>query len=446
MNYQQTLDYIYNFLDFEKDPRSRAAAKYDLRRVYDCLERLGNPQNKIPAVHVAGTKGKGSTAAMIASALTASGYKAVLYISPHLIDIRERFRIDDQLISQQELIDITAKIKPHIEAVNEAATWGKLTTFEVMTVLTFAYFAEKGADFMVIEVGLGGRLDATNVIKPEVSVITSISYDHMEVLGDTLTLIATEKGGIIKPGGVVVLSPQVEEVTTTITKICEERNARLIKVDGKTKGNVSFSGLGYNLNEQALKVKGRLGNYELSIPLLGQHQLSNAATAVAALEVLKEKGYKVTAESIARGLKQVKWPGRLQILNRNPIVVVDGAHNVDSFQKLKAALPHYFQYEKAILIMGCSFDKEIPKLVAEIAPVFDKVFATHSWHPRAMKPELLAAEFAKHGKQAEITESVTDAITKALAIAGSNDLICVTGSLFVVGEVLEQSVKLGLKA
>ena len=445
MNYQQTLDYIYNFLDFEKDPRSRAAAKYDLRRVYDVLERLGNPQNKVHAVHVAGTKGKGSTAAMIASALTASGYKTGLYISPHLIDIRERFRIDGQLITEQELIDITAKIQPHIEAENETATWGKLTTFEVMTVLTFTYFAEKGADFMVIEVGLGGRLDATNVIKPEVSVITSISFDHMEVLGDTLPLIATEKGGIIKPGGVTVLSPQGEEVTKTIEKICEERNARLIKVDAKGKGNVSFSGLGYNLNEQALKVKGRLGNYDLSIPLLGQHQLSNAATAVAALEVLKEKGYTITAESITQGLKQVKWPGRLQIMNRKPIVVVDGAHNVDSFQKLKLALSHYFQYEKSILIMGVSFDKQIPDLVGEIAPAFDKVFATRSWHPRAMKPELLAAEFAKHGKQAEITESVTDAITKALAVAGPNDLICVTGSLFVVGEVLEQAAKLKLK-
>lgn len=437
MNYQQTLDYIYGFLDFEKDSRSRVAAIYDLRRVDEVLALLDNPHLKVPSVHVAGTKGKGSTAAMIASALTASGYKTGLYISPHLIDIRERFRIDDQWISEQELIEITEKTKPSVEAVNEKATYGKLTTFEVMTILTFAYFKKKGADFQVIEVGLGGRLDATNVIKPEVSVITSISFDHMKVLGNTLAKITTEKGGIIKSNGTVVLSPQGQEVTGIIEKICEERKARLIKVDGKTNGNVTFRGLGYNLNQQALKVKGRLGNYELLIPLLGQHQLSNAAAAVAALEVLKEKGYKVKSESIAQGLKQVKWPGRLQILNRKPILVADGAHNVDSFQKLKQALKYYFEFDKAILIMGVSLDKEIPKMVAEIAPVFSKVFATQSWHPRAMKPELLAAEFAKHEKQAEITESVADAITKALAQAGPKDLICVTGSLFVVGEALE---------
>ncbi|MBI4295829.1 MAG: bifunctional folylpolyglutamate synthase/dihydrofolate synthase [Chloroflexi bacterium] len=442
MDYQQTLDYLYSFLDFEKDPRSRAAAVYDLRRVNEVLARLGNPHLKIPAVHVAGTKGKGSTAAMIASALIASGYVTGLHTSPHLIDIRERFRIDDKWISEREIIDLTAAIRPHVDEVNRKATYGQLTTFEALTVLSFVYFERKKADFQVVEVGLGGRLDATNVLRPEVSVITSISYDHMEVLGDTLTKIATEKAGIIKPNGTVVLAPQVDEVSRTIEAVSRERKARLIKV----RSDVTYRGLVSNLDQQTLTVTGRLATYELSIPLLGAHQLDNAATAVAAMEVLQEKGFKITSDSIARGLARVNWPGRLQILNRQPLVVADGAHNVDSFQKLKQSLRQYFNYDRAILIVGMSFDKEIPMMVAEVAPVFDRVIATHSWHPRALAPEKLVAEFDRHGVQAETSGSVAEAISKAVSMAGKHDLICITGSLFVVGEALEESGKLNLTA
>ncbi|MBI2829703.1 MAG: bifunctional folylpolyglutamate synthase/dihydrofolate synthase, partial [Chloroflexi bacterium] len=313
--------------------------------------------------------------------------------------------------------------------------------FEVLTILSLVYFERQKADFQVVEVGLGGRLDATNVIHPEVSVITSISYDHMEVLGDTLTKIATEKAGIIKADSTVVLAPQVDEVTRVIESVCRKQKARLIRVGS----DVTYRGISSNLDHQKLTVKGRLDTYELSVPLLGVHQLDNAATAVATLEVLREKGYKLTPDNIVRGLAQVNWPGRLQVLNRQPLVVADGAHNVDSFQKLRVSLKQCFSYDRAILIMGVSFDKEIPKMVAEIAPVFDRVIATHSWHPRALAPEKLVAEFARHGIQAETSGSVGEAMARALSLASPRDLICITGSLFVVGGALEEAANLHLR-
>ncbi|MBI4188745.1 MAG: bifunctional folylpolyglutamate synthase/dihydrofolate synthase, partial [Chloroflexi bacterium] len=321
--YQQALDYIYSFIDYEREPGARDASRYDLRRVEELLARLGNPHLKAKTVHIAGTKGKGSVAAMIASVLTASGYTTGLNTSPHLHVFNERIRVDDRLISDEELVALVAKIKPEVKAVNEKATYGKLTTFEVITALAFAYFEQKDTDFRVIEVGLGGRVDATNVVRPDVCVITSISYDHMEVLGNTLTSIATEKAGIIKPNCVVVSSLQAEEAAAVIEQTCRNRQAKLVGVGG----DVTWQSLGFDADQQSLRVKGRLGSYELSIPLLGRHQLDNAATAVAALEVLIEKGFAISGESMAKGLAQVNWPGRLQVLSRHPLLVVDGAHN-----------------------------------------------------------------------------------------------------------------------
>jgi len=440
MNYQQALDYIYSFIGYERDPRSRAAAHYDLRRVEELLDRLGNPHQEVRSVHVAGTKGKGSVAAMVASALTASGYTTGLYTSPHLVDLRERFRVDRKLISEGELLALVEEMKPEVEVVNQKATYGQLTTFEVLTALGFSYFRQKEADFQVVEVGLGGRLDATNVIQPEVGIITAISFDHTEVLGHTLVEIATEKAGIIKPNSVVVLSPQPDEVVKVVRETCLNREARLVRVGT----DVTWQSLGFNLTGQQLQVKGRLGTYELSIPLLGQHQLDNAAVAVAALEVLAEKGFDIPRDSIASGLKQVSWPGRLQILSRHPLLVVDGAHNVDSVRRLKQSLEHYFDFDRAILVMGASFDKDIAGMVSELVPLFDKVVVTCSGHPRAMAPERLEAEFSQHEVQAEVVATVADALSMALALARAKDLVCVTGSLFVVGEAIEEAKALHL--
>ncbi|MBI4267408.1 MAG: bifunctional folylpolyglutamate synthase/dihydrofolate synthase [Chloroflexi bacterium] len=440
--YQQALDYIYSFIDYERQPRPHDAAHYDLRRVEELLSRLGNPHRKARTVHIAGTKGKGSVAAMIASVLTASGYKTGLYTSPHLHIFNERIRVDDKLIADEEVVALIEKLRPEVEAVNRKATYGRLTTFEVMTALCFAYFAEKEVDVQVIEVGLGGRLDATNVIQPEVSIITSISLDHTEVLGDTVAKIAAEKAGIIKPDITVVIAPQVAEAEEVIEEACRGRQARLIKVGHE----VTWQRLGFDLDRQSLLVKGRLDSYELSIPLLGQHQLQNAATSIAVLEVLREKGFHVSPDSITRGLSQVKWPGRLQILSRHPLVVVDGAHNPDSARKLRQALEQYFNFDRAILILGVSSDKNLTGIITELAPLFDKVIATHSIHPRAMATMSVVAELQRQGVAAQATEDISTALPLALSLAGEKDLICVTGSLFVVAAAIEQAAALGLTA
>ena len=452
MDYQQALDYIYGFVNYETMPMSRDAAHFDLRRVDELMLRLDNPHQAARSVHVAGTKGKGSTAAMIASVLTAAGYITGLNTSPHLVDLRERIKVDGRFITEEELATLVEKLRPEFDTVRQQATYGELTTFEVLTALAFYYFREKGADFQVMEVGLGGRLDATNIINPEVSVITSISLDHTEVLGNSLAEIATQKAGIIKPGSVVVTSPQPGDAARVIEAAAANCRAKLVRVGT----DVAWQSLSFDLASQLFEVRGRLGNYRLAIPLLGHHQLENAATAVAALEVLMEKGFNISRDTLATGLAQVNWPGRFQVLRRHPLIVADGAHNLYSIQRLKETLGQYFglvagrrlpgarlnngvsHIDRAILVIGASFDKEIASIVSELSPLFDKVIVTHSQHPRAAEPDALVAEFAQHGVETLVTDNVPAALSLAKSLSGDNDLICVTGSLFVVGEVIEQ--------
>jgi len=442
MDYQQAVDYIESYTDYEKTPVPHAAANYDLRRVDELLACLSNPHLKARSVHIAGTNGKGSIAAMVASVLIVSGYTTGLYTSPHLHTWRERIRVNGKLISEEEFVALVERLKPEVEAVNRKATYGQLTTFELVTTLAFAYFGLKEADFQVLEVGMGGKFDATNVIQPEVGVIASISFDHMDVLGNSLSEIAAEKAGIIKPGRMVVTSPQPEEAARVLEEICNSRRAGLVKIGS----DVTWQSLGFNLNRQLLRVKGRLDSYELSIPLLGQHQLDNTATAVATLEVLAEKGFNISRESIINGLAQVSWPGRLQIVSRQPLLVVDGAHNPDSARRLKQSLEKYFDFNQAILVIGVSSDKDVTGVISELFPLFDKVIATCSHHPRAMAPAHIVAEFAKHGAKTQVAEDVPTALSLALALAGDRDLICVTGSLFVVAEAMEQADRLHLVA
>jgi len=435
MDYQQAIDYLSSYTDYEIVPRlAHNAANYDLRRVEELLSRLGNPHLKARSVHIAGTNGKGSTAAMIASVLTTSGYTTGLYTSPHLHTWRERIRVDGELVSEVEMAALVERLKPEVEAVNQKATYGRLTTFELLTVLAFAHFVAKEGDFQVLEVGMGGKFDATNVINPEVGIITSISLDHTEVLGNSLAEITAEKAGIIKPGSIVVTSPQPDEATRVVEETCLIAGARLVRVGS----DVTWRGLGFDFNQQRFCVAGRLGNYELSIPLLGQHQLANAATAVAALEVLAEKGFNISRDSITNGLARVSWPGRLQILSRHPFIVVDGAHNPDAAQRLRETLEQYFDFDRAILIIGASDDKDIAGIATQLVPLFNKVIVTRSHHPRPMAPAAIVAEFTKHGVEAQVVDNVPSALSEALALAGERDLICITGSLFVVAEVIEQ--------
>jgi len=437
VNYQQAIDYINSYTDYEKIGMPHDPAFYDLRRVDELLSLLGNPHRRAGSIHITGTNGKGSVAVMVASALTACGYRTGLYTSPHFYSWRERVQVDGELISEDELARLVTELKPLLEEVNQRATYGKLTTFEFLTALAFAYFGQRGVKLQVLEVGLGGKFDATSVITPLVGVITPISFDHMDVLGNTLAEIAAEKCGIIKPDIILVTAPQPPEAAAIIEETCRQRRARLVTV-GK---DVTWQGLSFDLDGQRLRVQGRVG-YELFLPLLGEHQLVNAATAVAALEVLADKGFDISRESVAKGFEQVSWPGRFQILRRRPLLVVDGGHNVGAARQLVQSIRQYLDFERAILVMGTSQDKDIASLVAELAPLFNQVIVTRSGHPRALAPALLSAEFIRHGIKAQLIGDVPSALSQALALAGEKDLVCVAGSLFVVAEAIEAAAGL----
>lgn len=431
MNYQEALEYILKFANYERLPRSGVV--WDLARIERLLARLDNPQDIARSVHVAGTKGKGSTAAMIASILGQAGYRVGLYTSPHLLSFTERIQAGGRPIDEADFARLTESLKPEVEAVNRLDSLGELTTFELLTALAFAYFREVGVDYQVLETGLGGRLDATNVVRPEVCVITSISFDHMEVLGDTLAGIATEKAGIIKPGSVAVCSPQFPEAMTVIEETCRERGVRLVRVGSE----VTWNKGGFSADGQSFRLEGLEREYRLKIPLLGEHQLENAAAAVAAVEVLSGTGAMVSPESIAAGLERVYWPGRLQVLRREPWVVVDIAHNAYSVQKMAEALRQYFNFDRVILILGVSADKDVAGIVREAASLTGEVIISRSRHPRAVAPEVLINEFSGWGVVPQVAGSVAAAMGLALAQAAPGDLICAAGSVFVIAEVME---------
>jgi len=434
MDYRQAEDYILSFTDYEKIPGiAYTSANYDLRRMEKLLQPLGNPHLRTKTVHIAGTKGKGSTAAMISQTLITADYKTGLFTSPHLHTLRERIRINGTMISEVDFAALVTKLKPIVEKVNREAAYGELTTFEILTAVIFAYFKNSQVDFQVLEVGLGGRLDATNVAKADVCVITSISLDHTEILGDTVAKIAAEKAGIIKPECIVVSSPQVNKVAEVIEQVCQQQGARLIQV-GK---DVTWQKTGGDLYKQNLIVKGKAGNYDLTIPLLGDYQLENAATALAALEALVCLGANISAQNIATGFRQVNWPGRLQILSREPMVIVDGAHNAYSMGKLVESIKKYFQCDRCFVIFGTSCDKDIPGMARGLKPLADNVIITSSSHPRAASTPILIEEFAKLGIKVDVTENIANALSKALTVVKKTDLILVTGSLFVVAEALD---------
>ncbi len=433
-HYQETLDYLYSFVDYETAHQPRSPVNYDLRRVEALLERLGNPHLKTATVHIAGTKGKGSTAAMTAAALAAAGYRTGLFTSPHLIDLRERIRVDGRMITRRDLVRLMDRLRPEVEAVNREAAYGKLTTFELLAALGFMHFAEQRVDFQVVEVGLGGRLDATNVVRPEVCVITAISLDHTDVLGDTLAQIAAEKAGIIKEGAPVVSAEQPQEARAVIARTCRDKNCRLIEV-GR---DITCREVNATLEGQRLEVRGRRGAYGLDLPLLGSFQQGNAAAAVGALETLMEKGFKIAAADIARGLAQVRWPGRFQVLRKRPLTVVDGAHNPASAAELVKAVARYAGGKKPkALVVGTSSDKDYKGLADTLGPSFDIIIVTRSRHPRALDAAVLAVAFRPHSGEVRTAPSVAAALDAALMAAGKNGLVCASGSLFIVGEALE---------
>jgi dihydrofolate synthase / folylpolyglutamate synthase len=444
--YQKTLDYLYSFVDYSLTRSIRyAPEKFDLDRMRDFLDNLDNPHQNYPVIHVAGTKGKGSVSALCASVLQVAGYKVGLYTSPHLQDYTERIQINGQPISEEDLVSLVDSFRSTLDEGT------KLTTFEITTALAFLYFAQQSVDVVVAEVGLGGRLDATNVVTPIFSVITSISYDHTEFLGNTLTEIAGEKGGIIKPGIPVVLAPQMDEAREAIERIANQRNSPLIIVgrdflyapDSHTdvlrhEGSENQTFLIWRSSEQPLintyiESDGLLDwePMRLTIPLLGYHQIENAATAYTVLMLARKKDLKIDDDAIRKGFAQVKWPARFEILRKKPPVVIDSAHNRDSALKLRLTLDEYYPGIPVIMVFGASSDKNIEGMFAELLPRVDQIILTRSYHPRAMEPEDLLDLAQRFGKPAMIVEAVEDALEEAIQQAGEKKMVLVTGSIFV---------------
>ena len=367
---------------------------------------------------------------MCASALQAAGYKVGLYTSPHLQDYAERIQLNGLPMPHADLVDLVDELRPALDQSKQ------LTTFEITTALAFLYFAQQGATAVVAEVGLGGRLDATNVVKPLVSVITSISYDHTQVLGNTLEQIAAEKGGIIKPGVPVVISPQKEAARLVFERLADERGSPLVEI-GR---DYRYRALKSSLEGQSLavwRVQGETTSepVELTIPLLGAHQLENAATAYAALEVARSGGLRLEKSAIQQGFATVNWPGRFEVLRSDPPLVVDSAHNRDSALRLRQALEDYFPGRSVVLIFGASEDKDIAGMLEELRPLVSRVIFTRSYHPRAIEPDKLLELGAAYGLPAQVALTVEEALSEALEQAGNDSLVLATGSLFVAAGV-----------
>lgn len=443
--YQSALDYVYGFVDFSMVRQARLSAEnFDLKRMEHLMQLLGDPERKYPVIHIAGTKGKGSTAAMIASVLQEAGYRVGLYTSPHLQDYVERIQINRVPISHEYFVDLVERVKPVIAQIPG------VSTFEVTTAIGFMAMAESRVDIAVVEVGLGGRLDATNVVTPLLSVITSLSYDHMNILGNSIDQIAAEKAGIIKPGRPIVLAPQMQAAETVVVRIAEERHSQLTEI-GK---DYFFTLVSHSLEGQQLIVwskndQEKMNQFvqsggstawkpvKLSIPLLGFHQAQNAATAFAALQVAAQYGVKISDEDIVAGFAKVEWAGRFEILDRNPILIVDSAHNQDSALKLRLAMDDYLNGKSIILLFGVSEDKDIRGMLDQLMPRVDFFIATKSVHPRAMDAEKLVELAQQYGKPSLVTRSVEEGLSSALARVDKNSAIVAAGSLFVAAAVRE---------
>jgi dihydrofolate synthase/folylpolyglutamate synthase len=419
--YNLALDYLYSFVDYSlKHVSELAKADFSLDRMFALMEALGNPQAKYPVIHVAGTKGKGSTSALCASALQAAGYKVGLYTSPHLEDYCERIQVDGQPISHMQMVELVEIIKPAVAKIP------KLTTFEITTAIGFLAFAKHNVDAAVIEVGLGGRLDATNVVTPHVSVITSLSMDHMAVLGDTLAKIAGEKAGIIKDGVPFVSAPQKKEALEVLMRVAREKNVSLTLV-GR---DIQYQLLSNSLGGQAFIIH----NSEFIIPLLGSHQLINAATAYAALKVSR---IPVSDEAIQKGFSQVKWPARFEVARREPPVIFDSAHNDDSFAKLCETLETYFPGKQVYLIFGASEDKNIPGMFREMKSKIRKLIVTRADHPRALEVEKIQSLADQAQVPNEAVTPVSAALVRALELSAiDGSIVLSAGSMFVTAEVI----------
>ena len=436
--YQDALAFLYGRLNYERTGMPRIPAELRLGRMRRLLRRLGDPQDSLKIVHVAGTKGKGSIAAMIAAALSASGVRTGLFSSPHLHRLEERFRVDGVEATPDDLISLVEAVRPAVEHFDSNVTHHRHrgpTFFEITTAMGLLHFARRDTGAVLLEVGLGGRLDSTNCVRPEVSVITSISFDHTKQLGTTLGAIATEKAGILKRGGLAVSGVESGEARSAIRRVAKLRKARLIEVD------VDFSYECQLPDRPLLKPtpcrvrvvtsKRRWGPIDL--PLLGPHQARNAAVALATIDALADRGFSVESEHVERGWASLDWPARVEVLGRSPWIVIDGAHNVASAEALAEALQTCFPEATRTLVFGTTRDKDLPGQLRALLPLFDRVIATrYVENPRSVPPEEVAALIMDC--PVETATSPREALAMARERTPEGGMIVVTGSLFLAAE------------
>ncbi|MGE5311443.1 MAG: bifunctional folylpolyglutamate synthase/dihydrofolate synthase, partial [Nitrospirota bacterium] len=418
-SFQEALTYLYDLQKY--------GIKFGLSSTAQLLQRLGNPHLHLKTVHIAGTNGKGSTSAMISSILVRAGYRVGLYTSPHLVHFNERYRINDQDVGDAELLQSFRRVRAVVDD-REPPTF-----FEMTTAMAFTLFAEEHVDWAVLEVGMGGRLDATNVILPQVTVITNISLEHQEFLGPTIATIAREKAGIIKKK-VPLVTAVTQPAALAVIKACcvrEEapwyRVGRHLRVRSQGAQRFSYQGLHWHLRG-------------LHTPLSGRHQLLNAASALGALELLAGRGNcRLSPDQISEGLIGTRWPGRLEWLSHRPPIVLDGAHNLAGAMVLKRALQEEFTYDRLILVLGIMADKDIRGMVAALAPLAEHVILTRPRYERAAAPEVLLEAGGSFRHRMEVTERAEGALARARELARPSDLVVVTGSLYFIGEVKEIS-------
>ena len=449
--YEAALEYLYGRINYERAtiPAYRVQ-NFKLDRMRDLLARLGNPQRALKIIHIAGTKGKGSTSSMLAAILTAAGVRTGMYTSPHLERTEERLVVDGVICAPSELVALVEAVRPAIDSIDAEAALctgpGSPTYFEMMTAMALVHFARQKVDAVVLEVGLGGRLDSTNVVSPEVCAITSISFDHMKQLGNTLGAIAGEKAGIIKPQVPVVTGVGEAEPLAVIESVAERQNARLYRVGRDFSYTFTPSVEADPLDKLPrgrLEYRGAIEGAEtchkdLSLGLIGEHQGANAAVAIALVERLRERGWKISDEAIRAGLKSVRCPARIEVLRTSPTVVIDTAHNPASIAALLKVLTAARGFKRRHLVFACSRDKEPAGMLEQLWPHFEHVVLTRFLNnPRSLSPEELAG-LAPQGRswpRVDTCENPLAAWRMVQGAAQRDDLICVTGSFFLAAEL-----------
>lgn len=425
MNYKEARVYL--------DELSKYGSVLGLENMRELLDRLGNPQDELKFIHISGTNGKGSVLAYLSTILSGAGYRTGRYISPTLFSYRERIQVDGEFIEKESLAKYVTIIQEVIQKMEEERA-GTPTVFEVETALSFLYFKEKKCDIVVLETGLGGALDATNVIQTTImEVITSISMDHMGFLGDTLSKIAEEKAGIIKPNTVVVSAKQEAEAAQVIERVCQEKNCSLRNVDKQLVVDVSFENAQQMFSYKSWK--------NVKISLMGSYQIKNAVLALEALEALRELGFDITEEQIYQGFANTIWRGRFTYISKEPVIIMDGAHNEAAAGELRDSLQMYFKGKRLFYIFGIFKDKEYQKVIELTAPLAEHIITVETPdNPRALPAEILKAEVAKVNESVESAVSIADAVKKVSTLAAKEDVVVIFGSLSFLGEA-EKAVK-----